>query len=100
MSHPPPDTRPPAITEEQLQRIIAALQRSGASVSVSDPRVSQVQTWILGLVGLGIIAAGGWVAQSLSSLSTTVATAVTRQDQQGRTIEDHEQRLRSVERRP
>jgi predicted Zn-dependent protease len=98
MNPHPPDTRP-AITEEQLQRLIAAIQRSGgAHVEVSDPRVSQVQTWILGLVGVGVIAAGGWVAQSISTLSQTVSTAVTRLDQQDETQRDHEQRLRDLER--
>lgn len=95
-----PDTRTPVITEEQLKRIEAALQRSGASVSVSDPRVSQVQTWILGLVGMGLIAAGAWVGQSISTLSATLAAAVSRLDQYGTTLADHEQRLRDQERKP
>lgn len=95
---PGPDTRTPVITEEQLQRIITAMQRHGASVNVSDPRVSQVQTWILGLVGMGLIAAGAWVAQSISTLSTTVTAAVARLDQYGTTLEDHEQRIRHQER--
>lgn len=100
MNPPTPETRTPAITEEQLQRLLAAIQRSGANVNLSDPRVSQVQTWILGLVGIGLIAAGGWVGQSISTLSTAVAAAVLRLDQQDKTQDDHEARLRSLERRP
>lgn len=95
-----PDTRTPVITEEQLQRLLHAMERSGASVSVSDPRMSQLQTWILGLVGIGLIGAGAWVGQSINTLSTTLSTALTIQAQQGKTIEDHEQRLRDQERKP
>ena len=94
------DTRPPAITEEQLQRLIAAMQRSGANVNVTDPRVSAVQAWIFGLVGAGIVAAAGWGAKALNDLSTTVTIAIARQDQQVRVQEDHEQRLRHLERTP
>ena len=96
----PSDTRPSMITEEQLQRIIAAMQRNGANVNVSDPRVSAVQAWILGFVGSGLVAAAAWGAKSISDLSTTVTIAIARQDQQARTQEDHEDRLRSLERRP
>lgn len=96
----PPETRPPAITEEQLQRLERALSalRAGGNVSVTDPRVSQVQTWILGLVGVGVISAGVWVGQSINTLSSTVAGAVSRLDQYGATLQDHEQRLRDQER--
>jgi hypothetical protein len=96
-----PDTRP-AITEEQLQRLVQSIERmrSEGNVSLTDPRVSQVQTWILGLVGMGLIAAGCWVAQSISTLSSTVAASVQRLDQYGTTLEDHEQRLRDQERKP
>lgn len=94
-----PDTRPPAITEEQLQRLIAAMQRSGANVNVTDPRVSAVQAWILGLVGAGIVAAAAWGAKSLQDLNTTVTIAIARQDQQGHVQDDHEARIRQLERR-
>lgn len=101
----PPDTRPSAITEEQLNRLLQDVrrmleQRGGGGITVTDPRVSQVQTWILGLVGMGLIAAGCWVGQSINVLSTSVAAAVLRLDQQDKTQDDHEARLRSLERRP
>lgn len=101
----PPDTRSPAITEEQLKRLEQQFerllhQRSGGAITVTDPRVSQVQTWILGLVGMGLIAAGCWVGQSINVLSGAVAAAVLRLDQQDKTQDDHEARLRSLERRP
>lgn len=93
------ETRPPAITEEQLQRIISAMQRHGASVNVSDPRINALQTWIIGLVGVGLIAAGTWVGQSINSLSGAVASAIVRLDQQDKTQGDHEARIRHLERK-
>lgn len=87
------DTRPPAITEEQLQRLIVAMQRSGANVNVTDPRVTAVQNWILGTVGVGIVSALLWMAQTLS-------TAVAVQNQHTQVLQDHEQRIRAEERRP
>jgi hypothetical protein len=100
MSTPPPDTRPPAITEAQLERIIHAMQQRGATVNVTDPRVTAVQAWILGLVGSGVVGAAIWGANSLSELTTTVTIAIARQQEQGKVQDDHEARLRSLERRP
>ncbi len=99
-ANPPPDTRTPVLTDAQVDRIIAAMRQGGASVNVNDPRVSQVQTWILGLVGVGLISAGAWAGQSLNTLSGTLASAVQRLDQQSTTLADHEQRLRDQERKP
>lgn len=89
------------MTEDQLKRLIAAIERSGgANVNVSDPRVTAVQTWIFGLVGVGLISAAAWVGQNINTLSSTLGTAITRIEQQGETQADHEQRLRALERRP
>lgn len=49
------------------------LESGGASVTVQDPRVSQVQTWLIGLVGTGIIIALGWLANSVDSLNRNFA---------------------------
>jgi hypothetical protein len=101
MTTPAPDTRQPAIiTEAQFAALLAAFERRGASVTVSDPRVSAVQAWIFGLVGTGVVGAALWGAQSLSELNLTVTSAVARQEQQGRVQDDHEQRIRALERRP
>lgn len=90
-----PDTRP-AITEEQLARLIAAIQRSGASVNVTDSRLTSLQNWILAAVGAGLISAGIWVGDKISDLSLSVALLQTEQA----AVSDHEQRLRALERRP
>jgi hypothetical protein len=45
----------------------------GASVVMHDPRVSQVQTWIIGMVGAGIIVVLGWLANSVDNLNRNFA---------------------------
>ena len=60
---------------------IAALERAvekmlesgGASVTVQDPRVSQVQNWLIGLVGAGIVITLGWLANSVDNLNRNFA---------------------------
>ena len=58
---------------EDIKLIASEIAGGGASVTVADPRVSQVQTWLLGLVGLGIIASLGWLANSVDSLNRNFA---------------------------
>ena len=94
-----PDTRPPAITEEQLQRLIHAMQRHGANVNVTDPRVSAVQAWIFAAVGSGVVAASIWGAKGLNDLNTTVNVAIVQLGHQAKVQEDHEIRLRNLERK-
>jgi hypothetical protein len=55
-----------AALEERIER---ALTSGGAQVTVQDPRVSQVQNWILGAVGGGIIIVIGWLANSVDNLN-------------------------------
>lgn len=80
--------------------MIAAMQRSGASVNVSDPRVTAVQTWIIAAVGAGLIGAAGWVGSAITDLKLAVQVGTAQLQASQRAIEDHEQRLRNVERRP
>ena len=79
---------------------IAALERAvekmlesgGASVTVQDPRVSQVQNWLLGLVGAGIIASLVSMASSIDSLNRNFAALT-----EWKAYTDH--RIESLERR-
>lgn len=60
------------MTEAEIERIVAAIGKRGANVNIQDPRVSQVQTWLIGLVGAGAIVAMGWMANSIDSLNRTM----------------------------
>lgn len=76
-----------------LERRVADLLDSGASITVQDPRVNQVQTWLIGLVGTGIIVALGWLANSVDSLNRNFAAL-----SQWKEYVDH--RLNELEKRP
>lgn len=90
-----PDTRP-ALSEEQLQRLLSAIQgmRGGASVSVTDPRLTKAIIWLLVTVGGITLTVGSWLV--------TDAVARGRLDERVVTIlEQHDKRLdRLEERRP
>jgi hypothetical protein len=65
------------MSDERLSALERAVEKmlesGGASVTVQDPRVSQVQTWLIGLVGAGIIISLGWLANSVDSLNRNFA---------------------------
>jgi hypothetical protein len=64
------------VSEERLSALesrVADLIGGGASITVQDPRVNKVQTWLIGLVGTGIIIVLGWLANSVDSLNRNFA---------------------------
>lgn len=67
-----PTTRRPVIAPEEVEKLVKALEARGGSVTIQDPRVSQVQTWLIGLVGTGAVIAMGWMANSIDNLNRTV----------------------------
>jgi hypothetical protein len=84
------------MSEERLTALedrVANLLGNGASITVQDPRVNQVQTWLIGLVGLGIIVSLGWLANSVDALNRNFAAL-----SQWKEYVDH--RLDDLERKP
>lgn len=65
------------MSEERISALEQAIERlseqGGASVRVEDPRISRVQNWILGIVGMGIIGTLGWLANSVDNLNRNFA---------------------------
>lgn len=86
-------TRPSAMTEEDVNKLARILERRGGTVSIQDPRVSQFQNWLIGLIGLGIIMALGWLASSVDNLNRNFAGMAVWK-------EYTDQRLNNLERRP
>lgn len=82
-----------------LEQRIADIAAAGASVTVQDPRVSQVQNWILAAVGGGIVLALAWGANSINRLNETMARVVTQNEAIMSTQADHAERLKELERR-
>lgn len=98
-----PDTRPRAMTEEQVQRLlsaIAGMQGAGAKIHVTDRRLSALQSWLIGTGALLFLAICAWGVLKVTVLSEVMERLVT---QNGWLIEqhrDHETRLRDLERAP
>lgn len=72
----------------------------GARVQIQDPRVSSVQNWLLGLIGAGIVGGIIWVGTNISGLRETVVRLVTQNEFILGRLDDHEDRIKDVERRP
>lgn len=73
----------------------------GATVVVQhDPRVSSIQTWLFGVVGLGLIGGIVWVGTNISGLRETVVRLVTQNEFILGRLDDHEDRIKDVEKRP
>jgi hypothetical protein len=65
------------MSEERITKLEEAmgklLEAGGANIQLQDPRVSQVQNWLIGIVGAGIIVTLGWLATSVDSLNRNFA---------------------------
>lgn len=84
------------MSEERLSRLEEAmsklLESGGANVTLQDPRVSQVQNWLIGLVGAGIIMALGWMANSVDNLNRNFAAIAQWKEYVDRRLENLEGR--------
>ncbi len=71
---------------------------SGGARMVLDPRVTRVRDWAYGAIGVGIITASGIAANNLYQLNLTVARGVANDALAETRFQDHEARIRQVER--
>lgn len=69
----------------------------GAQISIKDSRVSKALGWFWGLVGTGIAGAILLAAHNLYALNLTVARGIDSNVIRDARLDDHESRLRRVE---
>lgn len=85
-------TRPPTLSQEEMERLIERLANHGARITMADPRVTSIQTWLLATIGVSLVGGIGWGVKSINDLNQTVTRVVTqnefRDDRMGR-IETH-----------
>lgn len=80
-------TRPSVLTTADIERIVIAMSKAGgASVKIQDPRVSQVQSWLIGLFGAGMVSSALWLASSVSDLKLIAARQSVQFEQMDRRI--------------
>jgi hypothetical protein len=99
------NTRPPAITEAELEKLMERLVSTGARITMVDPRVTGAQTWILATIGLTLIGVGTWGIRSISELNQTMTRVVTQNEYRDKQIariekidDDQDDRAGRVER--
>jgi hypothetical protein len=98
-------TRPTAMTPEQAEKIMKEAIARGASVLVSDPRVTAWTNWLLGVIALGLLSGFWSMFASINQLKEQNATLIAeiRFQQQVNAAQDnrlsiYDDRLRAVER--
>ena len=87
------------LSDDEVERIAQRLSRVGASVTVQDPRFSMLGRWAAGVFATITVAVMMWVASSINRLNETMARVATQNEAVIRTISDHSDRLRDLERR-
>ena len=92
-----PITRPAAISEEDVNRLAKILERRGGTMTIQDPRINQVQNWLIGLVGAGMISAMLWLANSVDNLNKNFAGMSVWKDYTEHRVADNEKRIRDLE---
>jgi outer membrane murein-binding lipoprotein Lpp len=67
-------TRPTAMTPEEAEKIMKEAIARGASVLVSDPRVTAWTNWLLGAIALGLLSGFWSMFASINQLKEQNAT--------------------------
>jgi hypothetical protein len=97
-------TRPTAMTPEEADKIMKDAMARGASVLVSDPRVTAVTNWLLGVIALGLLSGFWSMFASINTLKEQNATLIANMsylqrvnDSQDARLSIYDDRLRAVE---
>lgn len=86
------------MSPEEIKRIVDAVETRGASITLSDPRLSQILAW--GALCLGTLFTGAvtWGVKSISDLNTNVAILIEQQKNTRDESEKLDRRLEALER--
>lgn len=90
-------TRPPTLTPEEMDKLMERLANSGARITMQDPRVTSVQTWMLVTMGTVGIAVAGWGIKSINDLNQNMATMLTRYEYDSRRMDRIERHVELVD---
>lgn len=104
-----PITRPPTLSQEEMDKLIQALHHQGAKITMLDPRLTQAQVWLLGAMALALVGLVGWsISKSqvngegmavLQAQSAFIIKQVDRLDNQiDKTKSDRDEQLSRMER--
>lgn len=92
-------TRPPAMSPEDIEKVVREMTRRGANIQMTDARLTTVQTWLLTAIGVAIIGLGTWLIQSVNALNITMTRVVTQNEARDAEAVRMRQHIEALDRR-
>lgn len=92
-------TKPSTLTPEEMDRLLERLANQGARITMVDPRVTSVQTWILTTIGVSIVGLAAWGIKSINDLNQNMTAMLVRYEYDTKRVERVEQHLQTVDSR-
>jgi hypothetical protein len=89
--------RPPTLSQEEMEKLIERLANHGAQITMADPRVTSIQTWLLATIGVAIVGGIGWGVKSINDLNITVTRVITQNENRDDRIARVEKHVESVD---
>jgi hypothetical protein len=90
-------TRPSSMSPEEVERILKSLGDRGASIRLSDPRLSQIIAWAAICLGTLFTGALTWGVKSINDLNTNVAILIEQQKMSREDADRLDRRLEALE---
>lgn len=90
-------TRPSTLTPEEMDKLMERLANSGARISMTDPRVTSLQTWVMVTIGAVGISVAGWGVKSINDLNQNMAAMLIRYEYDTKRVERVEEHVKSVD---
>ena len=94
-----PITRPSNLTPEEMDKLLERLANTGAKLTMTDPRVSAIQNWLLASIGGVIIIVGGWTITSINELNKNMVQVIEQNRAAERTNEAQDRRFDNMDKR-
>ena len=94
-----PITRPPTLSQEEMDKLLERIANTGAKLTMTDPRVSAMHNWLLASIGGVLILVGGWTITSINALNQTMVKVVEQNKSAERTNDAQDRRFDNVDRR-
>lgn len=92
-------TKPSTLTQEEMDKLLERLANHGARITMVDPRVTSVQNWMLGTIGVAMLGLAGWGIQSINALNNTMTRVLTQNEYRDAHVQRIEQHLETVDSR-
>ena len=92
-------TPPPTLSPEELDKLLERLADRGARITMQDPRVTSLQTWLLTSIGGVLVILAGWGIKSINDLNQTMTRVVTSNEYRDQWLGRVERHVESVDSR-